>query len=67
MAAPSGKKESVSLSLFMEVSNLEVEEDLSTHRGHTLFGRKVCGREDGNESSRRRGRSKSLKYRHGDK
>ena len=30
MAAAAGKKESVSLSLFMEVNNLEFEEDLST-------------------------------------
>ena len=30
MAAAAGKEESVSLSLFMEVNNLEVEEELST-------------------------------------
>ena len=33
MAAAAGKKESVSLSLFWEVNDLEVEEELSTNPG----------------------------------
>ena len=65
MAAPAGKKESVSLSRFVEVKNLEVEEELST-MPH-LLGRKVSGWEDGEESSRRLGGCTSLKYRHGDR
>ena len=40
MAAAAGKKESVSLSLFMEVKSLEVEEELSTM---ATLGRKVSG------------------------
>ena len=36
-AAAAGKKQSVSLSLFMEVNNLEVEEELSTN-GHACLG-----------------------------
>ena len=40
MTAAPGKKESLSLSLFMEVDNLEVEEDSSTMA--TLFWACVC-------------------------
>ena len=48
MAAAACKKKSVSLSLFMEVNSLEVEEELSTMA--TLFCAKgVCGWEDGRE------------------
>ena len=63
MAAATGKIESVSSSLFMEVKNLEVEEELSTMA--TL----VSGWEDGREreSIIRLGGSRSLRFRHGDK
>ena len=47
MAAAAGKKDAVSLSLFMEVNDLEVEEDISTMA--SLPGRKVSGWEDGQE------------------
>ena len=43
MAAAAGKKESVSLSLFMEVYNLDVEEELST-MATGLGGRKLDGK-----------------------
>ena len=36
-AAAAGKKESVSLSLFMEVNDLEVEEE-TLHNGHACLG-----------------------------
>ena len=42
MAAPAGKKELISVSLFMEVNILEVEEELSTMA--TLAWRKVSGK-----------------------
>ena len=41
MAAAAGKAESVSPSLFVEVNDLEVEEDLSTVA--TLFWKRVDG------------------------
>ena len=47
MALAAGKKESVSLSLFMEVNDLEVEEQLQPWP--RLRGRKVSGWEDGQE------------------
>ena len=40
MAAAAGKKESVSLSLLMEVNDLEVEEEV-IHHGPRSFGRKA--------------------------
>ena len=61
MAVAAGKKDSVSLSLFVEVNGLDVEEDLST------VDALQCGWADGEESSRRRGESRSLKCRHGDR
>ena len=61
-AAAAGKKESLSLSLFVEVKNLEVEEELSTVA--SLLGRKVSGW-DGEGGSRRLGGSRSSKCRHG--
>ena len=48
MTAAASKKESVSLSLFREVKNLEVEEELC-HHGHALLGGEVSGWEDGRE------------------
>ena len=58
MAAAACKKKSVSLSLFMEVNSLEVEEELSTMA--TLFCAKgVCGWEDGRERENRRRRGGS--------
>ena len=65
MAAATGKKESVSLSLFMEVINLDVEEGSSTMA--TLASADAvwlgtCGKraKEAVEGSR------SLKFRHGD-
>ena len=58
MAAAACKKKSVSLSLFMEVNSLEVEEGLSTMA--TLFCAKgVCGWEDGRERERERDRERA--------
>ena len=53
VAAAARKKESVSLSLFMEVENLD--------------GRQAFGLEDGQESRRRHGGSRYWRYRHGGK
>ena len=61
--AAAGKKESVSLSLCIEVNNVEFEEDTSTVA--TLFCADFW--EDGKESSRRIGGSRSLKSRPGDR
>ena len=44
MAAGAGKKESASLSLFMEVNHLEVEEELSTCGHACLGGRCLAGK-----------------------
>ena len=63
--AAAGKKESVSLSLFVEVSDLEVEGELSTMA--TLAWAEGSGWEEGEKSSRRLGRSRSSMCRHGDK
>ena len=65
MAAAAGKKESVSSSLFMEVNNLEVEEDSATV-ATLLWGGSCVDGKHGTGSSRRRQGSRSLKYRHGD-
>ena len=65
-AAEAGKKEGVTFSLFMEVNKLEVEEDLSTMAA-LFWVWKVFGWEDGKDSSRSHGRSRPLKYTHGDR
>ena len=59
------KKESVSLSLFMEVNQLEVDEELSTMA--TLAWANGSGWENGEKNSRRHGGNRSLKCRHGGK
>ena len=64
-AAAAGKKESVTLSLYMEVNNLEVEEELSTMS--RLLGRKASSWEDGEESNSLLGGRRSLKYKHRDR
>ena len=55
MAAAAGEKESVSLSHFMEVNNLEVEEELSTMDTLAWAEEKKCRRcnkEEGTEKHR---------------
>ena len=64
-AAAAGKKEFVSLSLFMEVDNLECEADLSTVA--TLFWAEGVWWRRWKKSTRRRGESRSLKYSQGDR
>ena len=62
LSAAAGKKESVSSSFFMEVKNREVEEDLPTMA--TIFWAEGVWMGNMEESSRRRGGSRSLKHRH---
>ena len=66
MAAAAGKKESVSLSLFWRRIVWRLKRIYPPW--HHFCGRKacVCGWADGEESSRRRGGSRSLKYGHGE-
>ena len=51
MAAAAGKKESVSLSLFMEVNILEIEEELSTMATHAWAEGVRLGRMEKREKS----------------
>ena len=60
MAAAAGKKEFALLSLFMEVNDRKVEEELSTKA--TSFLRKAWRWADGEGSSRRHGGSTARKY-----
>ena len=63
--AAAGKGESVSLSFFMEVNNLEVEEELSTMATLACAEGIWMGR--WGRGSRRPGGSRSWKYKHGDR
>ena len=61
-AAAASKKESTSLSLFMVVFGLEVEEELSTMG--TRVEQKEFGLVNGIQSKKKRGESRSLRFRH---
>ena len=66
MTAAAGKKDSVSVSLFMEV-NESGKLRKNFPPWPRLLGRKVSGWEDGEESSRRLGGSRSSRCKRGDR
>ena len=63
MAAAAGKKASVSLSLFSEVNDLEVEEEEKPRRR----GQMKFGLVNGIQSKKKHGESRSLRFRRGDR
>ena len=66
MAAAAGQKKPVSLSLFMELNNLEVEEELSTN-GHACLGRRGVAGKMGKRTAEALEECRSLKYKRGDR